>query len=372
MTRNAKGPCTLAFRLCTKARGGKPRARQGFPIVPPRSARWCSWRTPTRPNRPTISVTMPASSAHKQDTPEKLPREITAPRDIIEAALAQTLESLTLPAALRQAMLYATLGNGKRLRPLLCWHACRAAGGQGPESLPACIAIELVHCFSLVHDDLPALDDDDLRRGKATLHVEAGEAMAILAGDALLNCAYKTLTNAASLDAQTIALLTSELARACEGMIAGQVLDTLGYGTDPQAAQMSEKDKLETIHLGKTGAMLIASVRMGAICAPAFEPARLKTDPTLAALTTYGQAVGLSFQIVDDVLDVTQTAAHLGKRTGKDAEAGKRTYPGVMGLDASRARVGELEAEALDALKPFGSNGDALRTICTYLTGRTR
>ncbi len=269
-------------------------------------------------------------------------------------------------------MEYAVLGSGKRLRPLLCWHACKAVGGQGEDALPACVALELVHCFSLVHDDLPALDDDDLRRGKPTLHVHAGQAMAILAGDALLNAAYGVLTRAETLCPVVVSLLCDALARACEAMIAGQVLDTLGCEREPALAQADAITKLETIHRGKTGAMLIASVRMGAMCARDFDPDDGGWHDKLEALSEYGNAVGLAFQIVDDVLDVTSSAAQLGKRTGKDAQAGKLTYPGVLGVDASRQRVEELHTQAIRALQPLGSSAQPLIAIAEYLTRRTR
>ncbi|MBK7405646.1 MAG: polyprenyl synthetase family protein [Phycisphaerales bacterium] len=268
------------------------------------------------------------------------------------------------PPALEQAMAYATLGGGKRLRPLLAWHACMASGGAGPESLPAGAAIELVHCFSLVHDDLPALDNDDLRRGRPTLHRQAGEAMAILAGDALLNHAFGLLADRLP---PTLALATiRELADACSRMIAGQVLDTLGFEGDPDASEWDDAARLERIHRGKTGAMLVASVRMGAMSSGSAEPASLK------ALTGFAEAAGLMFQIVDDLLDVTQTSEHTGKRTGKDAEAGKLTYPGVFGVEASRRMVEEMRDTALRAVEPFGEEAEGLRQICRFLAVRTR
>jgi geranylgeranyl diphosphate synthase type II len=262
-------------------------------------------------------------------------------------------------------MEYASLGGGKRLRPLLVWHACVAAGGGGERALPACAAIELVHCFSLVHDDLPALDNDDLRRGRPTLHVHAGEAMAILAGDALLTHAFKLLARGGFAPELTVRLV-DELALACERMIAGQVLDTLGFGGEPGAEALSSEARLEAIHHGKTGAMLVAAVRLGAMCAPACMP------ETLDALTRYGSAVGLMFQIVDDVLDVTQGSEHTGKRTGKDAQAGKLTYPAVFGLERSRGLVRELEARAIAEISDLGAPAAALAELCRFLAVRTR
>ncbi|MDQ7013684.1 MAG: polyprenyl synthetase family protein [Planctomycetota bacterium] len=299
--------------------------------------------------------------------------EVLAPLAEIEAALARAVEGTDTPTLLRDAMAYATLDGGKRLRPLLAWHACVAAGGEGPESLPACVAVELVHCFSLVHDDLPALDNDDLRRGRPTLHRHAGEAMAILAGDALLTHAFGVLATTAPAD--RFGPLARELAAACERMIAGQVLDTLGFEGEPDADTMTDQQRLEAVHHGKTGAMLVASLRMGGLCAAVKDGV---SEGILDRLTTFGHAVGLMFQVVDDLLDVTQTSEHLGKRSGKDAEAGKLTYPRVLGVDRSRALVRELEADAIEALAPvgdlgdLGANAEPLRALAQYLAVRTR
>lgn len=293
-----------------------------------------------------------------------MPPEVTAPLPEIEAHLRAAVEDISAPASLRSAMAYATLNGGKRLRPLLAWHACVAAGGDGPESLPACSAVELVHCFSLVHDDLPALDNDDLRRGKPTLHKHAGQAMAILAGDALLTHAFGLL--AKTVPQRAFGPLAGELARACESMIAGQVLDTLGFTDEPHAEDLSPQQRLEQIHRGKTGAMLTASLRMGALCAGDVE------RPTLDALTAFGRAIGLMFQIVDDLLDVTQTSEHLGKKSGKDIEAGKLTYPAVLGIEESRRLVRELSQEADAALAPIGRSAEPLRALSRYLAVRTR
>lgn len=293
-----------------------------------------------------------------------LPPEVLSPLPAIEEHLAQTLHGLDAPASLRAAMEYAALGGGKRLRPLLAWHACVAAGGEGPESLPACAAVELVHCFSLAHDDLPALDDDDLRRGRPTLHKHAGQAMAILAGDALLNHAYRVL--ASQMTPATFHAAAGELAVACERMIAGQVLDTLGLGGEPPGPLLAAEQRLEAIHSGKTGAMLVASLRMGALCAPG------QGEPVIDRLTEFGRAIGLMFQVVDDLLDVTQSAEHLGKRSGKDARAGKLTYPGVLGVDRSRDLVVELRARALAELSDLGNTARPLRLLAEYFAVRTR
>lgn len=291
-----------------------------------------------------------------------MPAEVVTPLPVIEGYLARALGRLQGPVALRGAMEYATLDGGKRLRPLLVWHGCVAAGGEGEASLAAAAAAELVHCFSLVHDDLPALDDDDLRRGRPTLHKRSGEAMAILAGDALLNHAYRVL--AGELSASVFAAVARELSWACEQMIAGQVLDTLGFEGEPDAGTLSAEQRLEEIHRGKTGAMLVASLRMGAACAGG--------GPVLETLTAYGRDIGLMFQVVDDLLDVTQSAEHLGKRSGKDAGAGKLTYPVVLGVERSRELVDVLRVRALAGLSDLGARAEPLRLLAEYFAVRTR
>jgi geranylgeranyl diphosphate synthase, type II len=255
---------------------------------------------PHSPAKPTRR----AAEGPGEATAAGLPEVVAAPRRQIDTHLASTLDLADLPPRLREAMAYATLSGGKRLRPLLAWHACVAAGGEGPEALPACAAVELVHCFSLVHDDLPALDDDDMRRGRPTLHRHAGEAMAILAGDALLTHAFGVLAGTGP--PETARTLCRELSEACERMIAGQVLDTLGAGEHGGPGE-SDEDRLEAIHRGKTGAMLVASVRMGALSVPGCP------DATLDALTAYGHAAGLMFQVVDDLLDA---GGHLAPNLG--------------------------------------------------------
>jgi geranylgeranyl pyrophosphate synthase len=232
-----------------------------------------------------------------------------------------------------------------------------AAGGDVDGALPAAIAIEFVHAFSLVHDDLPALDDDSMRRGKPTCHVAFGEAMAILAGDCLLALA----PIAAARSRHGVAEIQSELMQATVRMIAGQVYDTLqGF---PEG--LTEPARLELVHHNKTGALLECSCRMGALAAGA-------DADTLARLTQYGQSTGLMFQIVDDLIDATQTAEHAGKATGKDAEAGKLTYPAVHGIDGSRREIERLRTQALDALAPLGASGARLRALVEFLAHRTR
>jgi len=272
-----------------------------------------------------------------------------------------------LPASLAEAMRYAALGPGKRVRPTLVYRAAQAVGldlnAGGPANAAcdaAAVAIEMVHAFSLVHDDLPAMDDDDLRRGRATTHIQFGEAMAILAGDAL-----PAMANMLVLAVEPAALardLGGELNRATLDMIAGQVRDTfpedVPEADDPLGA-------LRTTHRLKTGALLRCACRMGGYCGGA-------SAEQLNALADFADATGLMFQVVDDLLDVTSDPATLGKATQKDAAAGKRTYPGVMGVDGARAEVTRLRDEALAALARFGPAAEPLRGLVTALAARDR
>jgi geranylgeranyl diphosphate synthase type II len=278
----------------------------------------------------------------------------------VEEDLARRLARFKGPEMLREAMLYAVLGAGKRLRPVLTLLCCEAAGGDRERARGAAAAVELVHTFSLIHDDLPAMDDDDLRRGRATLHIHAGEAMAVLAGDALMSLAFEWLAGTDH-DDLTTGQLVRELAGATTRMISGQVYDTLG-GLPPE---YGSGQKLEVIHRNKTAALIRAACGMGAICADA--PPRL-----LAAVRAYGEATGLMFQVVDDLLDVTQTPEHIGKATGKDGPAGKLTYPVVHGGDASREAVEQLRQGAHAALEPLGAAGRPLRELCDFMAVRTR
>jgi geranylgeranyl diphosphate synthase type II len=288
----------------------------------------------------------------------------------IETYLADCLARLAGPANLREAARYALLGGGKRLRPLLAWHSAIAAGGTGESALPAAAAVEMVHAFSLVHDDLPAMDDDDLRRGRPTLHIHAGEAMAILAGDLLLALAFGELQRGALGRPEFGMGLVHELSKATGAMIAGQVLDTVG-GAEPRTSRLA---LVRLIHAGKTGALIRASCRMGALCGLASRPGGARPGPgrVMDALTNYGEAVGLMFQAVDDLLDVESTHEQTGKRTKKDAKAGKLTYPGLLGVKRARREVEHLCTLGVEALAPLGKRAEALERLCREMAVRGR
>ena len=275
----------------------------------------------------------------------------------VERELAHTIAHRPLADKLKEAAKYALLGGGKRVRPMLCLHCCAAASGDMRHAMPAAVAIEMVHAFSLVHDDLPALDNDDLRRGRATTHIAFGEALAILTGDALLSIAMEQALSCAI----GAAHIAHELASATTDMISGQVLDTLGgFPKDFNAAQ-----QLELIHRQKTGALIRAACRMGAFAASA-------NADTLDRLTRWGETMGLMFQVVDDILDETQSSQHLGKSAGKDAAQGKMTYPKIHGLAWSRDYVKELLEHSEHLLKPLGAPAQPLRTMAQSLATRTK
>ncbi len=250
------------------------------------------------------------------------------------------------PGTIHSAMRYCVFAGGKRLRPVLCLAAAEACGGSREDALPAACAVELMHTYSLVHDDLPCMDDDDLRRGRPTCHKVYGEGMAVLCGDALLTEAFAVLARSKSVE------MIAELASAggsCK-LIGGQVLDLEGEG------KSLSLEELILIHEAKTAALLTAAIRLGAMSADADET-------KIAALTKFGHALGLAFQVIDDILDVTQTTENLGKTAGKDAAVAKATYPAVMGLEESRAEAARLTAEAMEALNVLGENGSRLREI---------
>jgi geranylgeranyl diphosphate synthase, type II len=293
------------------------------------------------------------------------PADVFAPAptiDRIERLLREWAAAQPLPPNLVDAISYSLLAPGKRIRPILAWHAAVAVGEPGEASLDAGLAVELVHCFSLVHDDLPAMDDDDLRRGKPTLHIHAGEAMAILAGDAMLALAFGALAQRIA-DPACASRLVRELATGTSCMIAGQVYDTLGGLPN----SLPPRERVELIHRNKTGALIRASCVMGALAALG-----CTDDPRIPAIERFADEIGQMFQIVDDLIDVEQTAEHAGKRTGKDSEGSKLTYPAVYGVQASRRLIDDHVAAAGAALDPLGPPAAGLRAIAAYLARRTR
>ncbi|MEX2168741.1 MAG: polyprenyl synthetase family protein [Pirellulales bacterium] len=262
------------------------------------------------------------------------------------------------PIELQEAMRYSVLGSGKRLRPLLVLLAAEACGGLVEAALPAACAVELIHAYSLVHDDLPAMDDDDLRRGRPTCHKQFGEATAILVGDALQARAFELLASGIKPAERTVRCV-AELARAAgaTALVGGQTDDLAGLNSHATV------ERLQAIHRRKTGAMFVVSLRLGAIVAGA-------TDDQLTALTEYGTHVGLAFQIIDDLLDVSGQQDVVGKRLGKDHDRRKLTYPQLLGVEASRHRVEELLDSAIRALEPIGDDADSLRGLARFIVQR--
>jgi farnesyl diphosphate synthase len=271
------------------------------------------------------------------------------------------------PAGLGDAMRYAVLDGGKRLRPLLVLAACEAVLGNAQAALRSACAVELIHAYSLVHDDMPCMDNDVLRRGKPTVHVKFGQAQALLAGDALQALAFELLTpDDGSIDAATQARLCRMLAQAAgfQGMAGGQAIDLASVGRPLTSKQLHEMHRL------KTGALLQASVMMGAACGGALQ-AMQATSRVQRALRDYGAAVGLAFQVVDDILDVTADSATLGKTAGKDAAQDKPTFVSLLGLQASKDYAQQLLAQALASLQASGlKNTDALHALADMLVNR--
>jgi geranylgeranyl diphosphate synthase type II len=295
-----------------------------------------------------------------------LPEYLSHQQKRVDAALDRWVPAESQdPSILHRAMRYSLFAGGKRIRPLLAMAAAEAVC-VNPEGIEnAACALELIHTYSLIHDDLPALDNDDLRRGRPTCHKVFGDAMAILAGDALLTLAFEVLSklpgpNMQGVGAERRIRLVAELATAAGtagGMIGGQVNDLQGEGQEPTAAL------LESIHRAKTGALLRASVRMGAIYAGAEET-------QLAALTCFGEHIGLAFQIVDDVLDVEESSEALGKTAGKDAQQKKITFPAVYGLERSRAMAEQERLAAHQALRAFGNRAERLLQLADLVVQR--
>jgi geranylgeranyl diphosphate synthase type II len=280
-------------------------------------------------------------------------------RERIDQALRRATElGEGCPENLREAIRYALLAPGKRLRPLLVLMACEACGGQSEEAMPAACAVEMIHAYSLVHDDLPAMDDDDLRRGRPTCHKAFGEAAAILAGDALLTLAFEVLAKGVR-PPETAAACCAALAEAAGAcrMVGGQADDTSGQLAGGGIAE------LESIHSRKTGAMILVSLRLGAMVAGADRSQH-------TALDEYGRRLGLAFQITDDLLDVRGDEAATGKRLHKDSDHGKLTFPGLLGIDPSLRRAAQLISEAIQAIAPLGARAGCLEALARYVLER--
>jgi geranylgeranyl diphosphate synthase type II len=277
----------------------------------------------------------------------------------IEKALSEAVE-LAYPERLYESMRYSLLAGGKRLRPILCLASCELAGGSLTQALPTACALEMIHTMSLIHDDLPAMDNDDFRRGKPTNHKVFGEDMAILAGDALLAYAFQYIAEKTqAVPPETILAVIARLGRAvaATGLVGGQVVDLDSEGKEITI------ETLEYIHAHKTGALLEVSVVSGAMLAGADES-------MINRLTIFARDIGLAFQIIDDILDITATSAELGKTAGKDVAAAKATYPSIWGLEVSRQKADALILSAKEQLIPYGSSADPLLALADYITQR--
>jgi geranylgeranyl diphosphate synthase type II len=296
----------------------------------------------------------------KPKTVETPPELVTKAALMVEPELIRRINVAQLPLNLQEAALYAVSGGGKRVRPALTLLCCEAVGGSFADAMPAAVAVEYIHCFSLVHDDLPCIDDDDLRRGKPTLHIHTNEAMAVLAGDLLLPLGMQQISDG-SLEPSLEAQLCHTLSKATIEMVGGQVYDTLGG----LPKQFDDLKRLESIHRNKTGSLIHAACKMGALCGNA-------SEDQLQSIDSFGHAIGLMFQIVDDLIDIHCPAHHVGKATGKDAAAGKTTYPGVLGVEKSREEINTLKKQANDALKSLGNAGKSLQTFNVWMACRTR
>lgn len=282
-------------------------------------------------------------------------------KGLVDSFLASYFSEPAAPERLRESIVYSLAAGGKRIRPVLCLAAYEACGGKGDEIVPYAAALELIHTYSLIHDDLPAMDDDDLRRGKPTNHKIFGEGMAILAGDALLTEAFYLLSREVSDGIPHAAVIRAirEVARGSGryGMVGGQAQDLMSENEDPEA------ETLAFIHRCKTAALITASARMGGILACCGEDA-------LRGLTEYGENIGLAFQVIDDILDVEGDTEVLGKTAGSDEKKKKMTYPKLYGIERSRDKARELIGNSLEALRMFDERAEPLRAIARYLLER--
>ncbi len=298
-------------------------------------------------------------------------RYLQEKKEIVDSALEKYFPNRSessgegvFPASLHQAIRYSLFAGGKRIRPILSMAAFEAVGGKGDGILPFACALELIHTYSLIHDDLPALDDDDTRRGRPTCHKVFGEAIGILAGDALLTEAFNLMTNLpiqefSLRDGGKVLDVIHEVAQAAgmSGMVGGQVLDIESEGKEVDLPM------IEYIHTHKTGALILVSVRAGAKLGGAKEE-------TLKAFTYYGERIGLAFQIADDILNVEGKVSLLGKKTGSDLSRGKATYPSLLGLEESKRRAKDLVESAVEAIRPFGPEAEPLREIARFVLSR--
>ena len=290
----------------------------------------------------------------------KLPAWFEEDRQLVEPVLDRLLPSEeTPPAIIHRAMRYSVFAGGKRLRPILCLEAARIFDADIQRVVPVGCALEFIHTYSLIHDDLPALDNDDLRRGKPTCHKQFGEAMAILAGDALLTLAFQVMAEAPADAARRVAVLreVATAAGSVNGMVGGQVAD-LEAEKKPVIPEM-----LEYIHRAKTAALIRASVATGALCAGA-------GDDDMARIRRFGENIGWAFQVVDDILDVEESSAALGKTAGKDKSQQKATYPALYGLEKSHQIAAELEQKAIGELIAYGERTSRLRELAEFLVAR--
>lgn len=281
--------------------------------------------------------------------------------DLVNKALDRLMpEEDKFPKRVNSAMRYSLFGGGKRVRPILMLGAVDALGGDMDKALNSAAAMECIHTYSLIHDDLPAMDDDDLRRGNLTCHKKFDEATAVLAGDGLLTLAFGLIADTKDVAPEVIVKVIKEvsLGAGIYGMVGGQMIDMESEGEDLNHIE------LQNIHIHKTGKLIVASIRIGAIIAGA-------SESDLEKLTEYGECIGLSFQIADDILDVTGNSEELGKTAGKDEAQNKATYPSIMGLSESKKLANDLTERALGALKDFDSKADPLRKLASYIVERT-
>lgn len=283
-------------------------------------------------------------------------------KELVDSFLKEYFSSPSAPSILGESLAYSLFAGGKRIRPILCLAAYEACDGDSEDIIQFASSIELIHTYSLIHDDLPAMDNDDLRRGKPTNHKVFGEGMAILAGDGLLTEAFYMMSNSLSnKNIKNTALIRAikEIAfvSGIHGMVGGQAQDLLSEDAEP------DKETLSFIHKHKTGALISGSLRAGAILANC-------TKPSLSAITRYGENIGLAFQVIDDILDIEGNTEELGKTAGSDERKKKMTYPALYGIEQSREKAGELISEAVFAIKDFSGKAEPLREIARYFLER--